>query len=50
LFFVITGFFVTNYIFSTTENIFLRGITFLICTFQPIAYLVTALSDPGVIT
>jgi hypothetical protein len=49
-FFAISGYFMTRFVFSSTESIIFRILTVAICGLQPITYLLTALLDPGVVT
>jgi hypothetical protein len=48
--FAVSGFFMTRFVFNTTESLLFRILTVVICTLQPAAYLLTALLDPGVVT
>lgn len=49
-FFAIASFFMTRYVYDTTESVWFRAITTLVCTIQPISYLITAIVDPGIVT
>lgn len=49
-FFVTVGFFLTRLVWGTSENMLFRTLTLLVCGLQPLAYLLTALIDPGVVT
>jgi len=49
-FFAAVGYFMTRFVFSTSENGFFRVLTLAVCLLQPLAYLLTALVDPGVVT
>lgn len=41
---------VIQLVFTTTENIYFRLITAIVCIGEPLSYLIVALSNPGIIT
>jgi hypothetical protein len=49
-FFVFIGVLVTNMVFNNSDNVAFRFATIFVCLGQPISYLVTALSNPGIVS
>lgn len=47
--FAAVGYFMTKFVYSTSENPMFRFITLAVCSIQPLTYLITALSDPGAV-
>ena len=50
LLFTLAAFAIINTVFTSSENIIFRVITVFVCVLQPLSYLITALSNPGIVS